>query len=393
MPLFQIQHRVDQELNWQNINPVLLKGEIGLAILESGVFGFKFGDGVNAWNDLPYTSGADGAPGAAGSPGEKGDQGLQGVQGIQGEKGEQGIQGIQGEQGIQGIQGEKGDKGDQGPEGPIGSVELSSSVTSESTAVAANSFAVKQAYDLASAADGKIPSLSSAVDSTAEDVAATSYAVKQAYDKASTAQSTANTANSTASSKMTSFYVGDGDGTRVTMSNGKYIKFTEGTNVDINFTDTSSGNSSDEFDLTFTVPNASTSTRGCVQLSTSTSSSSTSTAATSSAVNSLRSMIPSTPNAYVTSKWKASDGSSWYRKWSDGFIEQGGTISSTSSAGRTISLPTNFTTTTYSLHVSVGLNSGNNATYNFLGGWDKTTSSFKYTTTTSGVYTWYAAGF
>lgn len=33
--------------------------------------------------------------------------------------------------------------------------------------------------------------------------------------------------------------------------------------------------------------------------------------------------MPATPNAYITETW--SDGSNWYRKWSDGLIEQGGT--------------------------------------------------------------------
>ena len=34
-----------------------------------------------------------------------------------------------------------------------------------------------------------------------------------------------------------------------------------------------------------------------------------------------RPSIPATPNAYVTQTWRS--GTSWYRKWSDGFIEQG----------------------------------------------------------------------
>lgn len=37
--------------NWTSINPVLAKGELGL---ESDAAHFKFGDGVNAWTDLPY---------------------------------------------------------------------------------------------------------------------------------------------------------------------------------------------------------------------------------------------------------------------------------------------------------------------------------------------------
>jgi hypothetical protein len=45
----------------------------------------------------------------------------------------------------------------------------------------------------------------------------------------------------------------DGDGDDVTISQDKYVKFVEGTGIDINWTDTDSGGSSDEYDLTFTV--------------------------------------------------------------------------------------------------------------------------------------------
>lgn len=57
------------------------------------------------------------------------------------------------------------------------------------------------------------------------------------------------------------------------------------------------------------------------------------------------SAIP-TPKAYVTETWKSTDGTSWYHKWSNGFIEQGGII--TSAIG-TISLPTAFKTTNYTI--------------------------------------------
>ena len=49
--------------------------------------------------------------------------------------------------------------------------------------------------------------------------------------------------------------------------------------------------------------------------------------------------VPPTPNAYVTATWKS--GTSWYRKWSDGWIEQGGKVSS-SSQSTTISFHTSF---------------------------------------------------
>ena len=55
------------------------------------------------------------------------------------------------------------------------------------------------------------------------------------------------------------------------------------------------------------------------------------TVATSGSYNDLsnRPSIPASPNAYVTSTYHS--GSSWYRKWSDGFIEQGGIIDGGSS--------------------------------------------------------------
>lgn len=67
---------------------------------------------------------------------------------------------------------------------------------------------------------------------------------------------------------MTSFVLEDGDGTEVTISNGKEVKFVEGAGIDINWTDTSPGSDSDPYDLTFTVTAASTSARGGVELAT-----------------------------------------------------------------------------------------------------------------------------
>lgn len=45
--------RNDTAANWTSKNPVLLKGELGI---ESDTRKFKFGDGVTAWNTLPYAS-------------------------------------------------------------------------------------------------------------------------------------------------------------------------------------------------------------------------------------------------------------------------------------------------------------------------------------------------
>jgi hypothetical protein len=50
-----------------------------------------------------------------------------------------------------------------------------------------------------------------------------------------------------------SFTVEDGDTTDVVISNGKHWKFVEGGGININWTDTSTGSSTDEYDLTFTI--------------------------------------------------------------------------------------------------------------------------------------------
>jgi hypothetical protein len=48
----------------------------------------------------------------------------------------------------------------------------------------------------------------------------------------------------------TTFVMEDGDGTEVTLSQGKEIKFVEGTGIDIDFTDVSTGSDADPYDIT-----------------------------------------------------------------------------------------------------------------------------------------------
>ena len=48
------------------------------------------------------------------------------------------------------------------------------------------------------------------------------------------------------------FVIEDGDGTEVTITENKEVKFVEGTGIDINWTDTSTGSDGDPYDLTFT---------------------------------------------------------------------------------------------------------------------------------------------
>jgi len=51
---------------------------------------------------------------------------------------------------------------------------------------------------------------------------------------------------------MINWVLEDGDGTEVTVSNGKEVKFVEGTGIDIDWTDVSDGSDADPYDLTFT---------------------------------------------------------------------------------------------------------------------------------------------
>tara|TARA_R100001509_G_scaffold779_1_gene784 strand:+ start:12893 stop:18703 length:5811 start_codon:yes stop_codon:yes gene_type:complete len=57
----------------------------------------------------------------------------------------------------------------------------------------------------------------------------------------------------TNTNQLTTFQLEDGDGTEVTVSHGKEVKFREGGGIDINWTDTSTGSDGDPYDLTFTV--------------------------------------------------------------------------------------------------------------------------------------------
>ena len=57
----------------------------------------------------------------------------------------------------------------------------------------------------------------------------------------------------TGGSVVQSFVIEDGDGTEVSVTDGKEIKFVEGGGIDINWTDTSPGSDADRYDLTFTL--------------------------------------------------------------------------------------------------------------------------------------------
>jgi hypothetical protein len=53
----RVQLIVDTRANWSKANPILLYGEIGLEKLppsNKSNYAIKIGDGITAWNNLPY---------------------------------------------------------------------------------------------------------------------------------------------------------------------------------------------------------------------------------------------------------------------------------------------------------------------------------------------------
>lgn len=79
-----IQLRHDTAANWTSANPVLMIGEAGLEIDTTKI---KMGDGVTAWNSLPYFSGSTGLQGATGATGAMGATGATGAAGATGATG------------------------------------------------------------------------------------------------------------------------------------------------------------------------------------------------------------------------------------------------------------------------------------------------------------------
>ena len=77
-------------------------------------------------------------------------------------------------------------------------------------------------------------------------------------------------------------------------------------------------------------------------------------------VMSAVSQVQANPNlqgtAHIVNTWKSNDGFSWYRKWSDGFIEQGGVLAP--GVSKTVSFFINFTDNLP--HVNLGIISNRN---------------------------------
>ena len=115
MPFIQLQFRRGSASQWASLNPVLAAGELAI---ETDTQSFKIGDGVLAWNLLPY-GGMMGPTGPSGGPtGVTGSTGATGPSGI-GATGPTGYTGSVGTTGPTGA-GNTGATGAVGATGPTG---------------------------------------------------------------------------------------------------------------------------------------------------------------------------------------------------------------------------------------------------------------------------------
>lgn len=92
--------------------------------------------------------------------------------------------------------------------------------------------------------------------------------------------------------------------------------------------------------------------------------------------------------AYITKVW--SNDTSWYRKYSDGWIEQGGRVSSS-----LITLNTAFSSNNYTLVFGIQSNKNHTAVYGYIGCQSKSNASFTAAGANNDYITakyWYACG-
>lgn len=94
------------------------------------------------------------------------------------------------------------------------------------------------------------------------------------------------------------------------------------------------------------------------------------------------------PQAHITTTWHS--GTSWYRKWSDGWIEQGGRITTSATA---ISLYTAFKNTNYMITVSQNSSASANVSRVAIGA--RATSNFTIPHIENAMlpFSWFACGY
>ena len=110
----------------------------------------------------------------------------------------------------------------------------------------------------------------------------------------------------------------------------------------------------------------------------------------------LDKVIDSKPVRYVIDAYN--DGTNWYRKWSDGWVEQGGSYQTSNDTNITVTLSCPFSDTSYYISLLQGsTGAGNkdsdiNVGWKWFSTWEKTTTSFGMRLAKININYWYACG-
>ena len=100
---------------------------------------------------------------------------------------------------------------------------------------------------------------------------------------------------------------------------------------------------------------------------------------------------------HITDTWKSDDGTSWYRKYSDGFIEQGGNSQIDENTDKDITLSYPFSSTVYQVVVTNTSGGGRGDTEGYIFVKNKYTSSIKFSASylnpNTSSFNWYACGY
>lgn len=223
--------------------------------------------------------------------------------------------------------------------------------------------ALEARMEVIESAPGGVP-LSDAVDSASGTTAATSKAVKTAYDTGVAAAAAANTAqNAAGTAKTAADAAKTAAATAQAKANSAYteatkaastevagrVRLSDAVNSSVSTTAATSKAVKTAHDKAGSAVTAAAAAQSDADTAQSTANAAKSAAATAQAKADAAYEKATAATAYITETWHS--GANWYRKWSDGFIEQGG-LTNLSASIVTVTLNIPFTAIGYNVVVS-----------------------------------------
>ena len=223
------------------------KGEVGVTG-SAGAKGQKGGVGVTGNAGAKGQKGEVGVTGSAGAKGQKGEVGVTGTAGAKGQKGQTGSAGAKGQKGEVGVTGAKGQKGVVGQKGVAGVVPLTD--PNDDRIVfwddSASAFAFLDAGNGINITGTTIKSehVNTLGFNTGNGILTLGREIG--------IDLTTDLDGRYVQNNGALFVLEDEDGTEVTIANNKEVKLIGGNVTTINWTDTSTGSDGDPYDITFT---------------------------------------------------------------------------------------------------------------------------------------------